>query len=362
MGLDVGGANIKAAVLEVSRKGVRLLATVREYFPIWLRGRSSLAPKLSELAEKVAGGGRYYLVATMTAELSDVFRNKSEGVRFVVDSILEAFRGADDVRIVATSGELITPEEAKMRPLVAAAANWAASGWLLARVLGGNLVFIDVGSTTTTVIPIVNGEVRAGGRTDPDKLVVGELVYVGVLRTNVATLVSRVPYKGYYAGVCRERFALMGDVMVVLGKLGADSYTTETADGRGVSPQECVERLSRVLCSDAEMMNYYEVREVARYVYEHAVFKLFEALVQVRSRIASAGLDPDGFEAVVAGVGEFLAEEAARRAGFRTVRRLSEMLGREVSEVFPAYAAALMYIGEEADLRSYVGIGPHGRS
>ncbi|HIE55387.1 MAG TPA: hypothetical protein EYP90_09450, partial [Chromatiaceae bacterium] len=94
VGLDVGGANIKAAVLEVSGKGVRLLTTVREYFPIWLRGRSSLAPKLSELAKKVAEGGRYYLVATMTAELSDVFRNKSEGVRFVVDSILEAFKGA----------------------------------------------------------------------------------------------------------------------------------------------------------------------------------------------------------------------------------------------------------------------------
>jgi Predicted transcriptional regulator/sugar kinase len=96
-----------------------------------------------------------------------------------------------------------------------------------------NALFIDIGSTTTTIIPMVKCNVKIRGYTDPEKLVFGELVYTGVLRGNVATLVDKVPYKGFYARVSSERFSLIGDVHLLLGHISSEDYTTETADGRG---------------------------------------------------------------------------------------------------------------------------------
>ena len=52
-----------------------------------------------------------------------------------------------------------------------------------------DVILLDMGSTTTDIIPIESGRVRALGRTDPDRLATGELVYSGALRTPVEALV-----------------------------------------------------------------------------------------------------------------------------------------------------------------------------
>ncbi len=84
---------------------------------------------------------------------------------------------------------------------------------------------VDVGSTSTSIIPIVNGQVAAHGKTDLDKLICGELVYTGSLRTNVAAIVQSIPIRNGVAGVASELFALSGDVHLVLGNITEKDYT-----------------------------------------------------------------------------------------------------------------------------------------
>jgi len=347
LGLDIGGANIKAVFAVPSGEGIEVLRVVRVYAPVWIIGREGLRAKLAEIAESLsASTNRLYVAATMTAELSDVYRVKREGVHHIVDTVVDVFKGAERVAFVTSKMELVDPAEAKRRYLDVAAANWAASAWLLREMCKKwnivNSVFIDIGSTTTTIIPLIGCEPDIKGFTDPEKLVYGELVYTGILRSNVTAIVSRVPFKGLMARVCNERFALSGDVHLVLGFIGSEDYTTETADGRGRTVQEAIERLSRVPCADAEMMSIHEVLEMARYIYEAQVFQVFEALVQIRSRIASRGANPGEFKAITAGIGEHLAAEAARRAGFREIVSIEALAGAKISGVVPAYGAALM--------------------
>lgn len=54
-------------------------------------------------------------------------------------------------------------------------------------------LLVDIGSTTTDIIPIVDGKVMARGSNDADRLVSGELIYQGVVRTpcGVAHCISR---------------------------------------------------------------------------------------------------------------------------------------------------------------------------
>jgi len=342
VGLDIGGANLKAVKLFVaSGKEFQVGYTVREYFPVWIAGKEGLVKGIEKIREKLGPSKEYVVSTTMTAELSDVFRNKSEGVRFIVKAVEKIFDDAHSRFYVNVEGKLISYMEAIKKPLNVAAANWAASAWLISKKFD-NCVFIDIGSTSTTIVPIVDGKVSVKGFTDPEKLVYGELVYLGALRTNICSIVSEVPYKGLFARVSSEKFALSGDVCLILNKISVEDYATETADGRGRSLRECLDRLSRVPCADNEILNDSEIVEIARYIYETMVFKIFKALIQVRTRILSLGYDLNGFKVCTAGLGSFLAKEAALRAGFKDIIDISSIYGRKISQVFPAYAAALM--------------------
>ncbi|RLF21503.1 MAG: hypothetical protein DRN15_05345 [Thermoprotei archaeon] len=353
LGMDIGGANIKIVSMKIKgREKPEICSILREYFPLWIHGKKGLENKLKELKKRlVTQGMKYAISACMTAELCDVYRVKREGVLHVANSLKKTFDDALEMYFVSVDRRLIEYEEVLKEPLKVAAANWAASAYYLERVVAvekglKNCIFIDIGSTTTTIIPIVEGRADIRGLNDPEKLTWGELVYLGALRSNVVAIVDKVPYKGLFARVSTEKFSLSGDVHLVLGKITSEEYTTETADGRGVSIREAMERLARVPCADAELLNEYEIKEIARYVYEVEVFKVFEALVQIRSRIASKGINPDEFTVISAGSGDFLIKEAARRAGFKRIIHIDDLVGERVASIFPAYASAIMYVKE----------------
>src|SRR5262249_58772648 len=116
------------------------------------------------------------------------------------------------------------PAPARAPPVGGAAASGTAPASLVARRVPAAALLVDVGSTTADVVPIQGGQVTARGRTDPERLLAGELVYTGVLRTPVAAIVPRVPLRGGQCPVASEWFAVSGDVHVLLGDLGAEDY------------------------------------------------------------------------------------------------------------------------------------------
>lgn len=347
VGLDIGGANIKAVKVVYEENSLKIANVARVYNPIWVLGPKSIENVLSDV-KKVFGleRGKYYVGACITAELSDVFETKDVGVKTVVEITENVFDDSIENYFVSIDMGLKSGEEALRNPIVLAAANWAASAWLLERIsvekMIRDFVFVDIGSTTTTIIPIANGKAMIRGFWDPEKLAFGEIVYTGVLRTNVCSIVDKVPYKGFFARVSSERFALSGDIHLVLGYIKSDEYTTETADGRGKSFEEAIARIARVPCADTKMLSVDEVIEIARYVYEAQVFKVFEALMQIRSWLASKGFKPSLFSAIVAGIGKHIAVEACRRAGFKEILDIDNVVGSKIASVFPAYASALM--------------------
>lgn len=309
-----------------------------EYFPIW-KNLSKLPQVLRGLRRKLAATTPDAVAATMTAELSDVYKNKQEGVNHILDCLEATFPKAS-LYIVEAGGTLISPSEARRRPLRVAAANWAATGWMMSQLFN-NCALIDVGSTTTTIVPIVAGKVAAEGLTDLEKLANGELVYTGVLRTNIAAVVQSIPLRDKKVMVSSELFATTGDVHLLLGNITAEGYNVETADGRGRTKAEAAARIARVLCADTDMLTAKEVMGVAGYVAEQQIAQVAEALQEVLSRRKSRGKETQPI--VVTGIGRgFLARRAAERCGCENIIDLGELAGAEASTATPAIATALM--------------------
>ena len=184
------------------------------------------------------------------------------------------------IYVLNTDAKMEPLEIAKQLPLEVAAANWAATGWIVSKHFK-NCVIVDVGSTSTSIIPIVNGKVVARGKTDLDKLICGELVYTGSLRTNVAAIVQSIPTSKGVATVASELFALSGDVHLALGNITENEFTSETADGRGKSLPEAYARLARVICADSEMLTPMEILDIAQYIYGKQLLQVEEGLSKV---------------------------------------------------------------------------------
>jgi (4-(4-[2-(gamma-L-glutamylamino)ethyl]phenoxymethyl)furan-2-yl)methanamine synthase len=322
IGLDVGGANTKAVWRDGGDR-----RTVSRPFEVW-REREALEAVLRQVVAEVAPEPVDAVALTTTAELSDAFRTKREGVGFVLDAA-EAALDARQLLALTTAGELVSVTEARARPLDVAAANWVASALAVAG-LHADALMIDVGSTTVDVIPIAAGRVAAVGRTDLDRLLAGELVYTGALRTNLAAIAPRVPVRDCWCPVTSELFAISGDVQLILGHITPSAYTCATPDGRPPSVEYARERVARLVCSDAEQLAAEEIDAIAAFLHAEQVRQIEAAASRVSGRFEGAP------PVVPLGAGAFLAREVAQR-----LRRTVVELPGSAAERDAAPAAAL---------------------
>lgn len=327
LGWDIGGVNTKGARVE----GARVVAARVAPYELQ-RDPAALAPLLCRLAGDVGADPGDSHAVTMTAELSQLFRSKREGVAFVLDAVTAAFPDGR-IRVWTVDARWLTPPEACREPLAVAAANWAATAHVVGRI-APDCVLIDVGSTTTDVIPIAHGIPAARGRTDTERLREGELVYTGALRTPAEAIAATVPVGGRPTGVAAEGFALAGDVHVWRGDLAPADYSVPTPDGRPSSREFAGERLARVICADRETLDDAGVGAIAEALWDAQVNRVAAAVDRVRAR------HPTLRAAVVTGLGEFVAAEAAQRVGLRVIR-LSDSLGPAARHA-PAAAVALL--------------------
>jgi probable H4MPT-linked C1 transfer pathway protein len=338
IGFDIGGANTKAAFITTKNGCLETTAIASEYLPMW-KHQEKLTATLKKLIKKLVKTKTPELVAvTMTAELADCYKTKREGVNQILTQVKHAFP-TTKILVVDVDGKLRTLEDAKREPQKVAAANWAATGWLTAQ-LKRDCIVIDVGSTTTSIIPIQNGKVAAQGKTDLEKLVLGELVYTGSLRTNVAATVNKIPTAKGLARVSSELFAQSADVHLVLGNISEADYTVETADGKEITKAAALVRLARVVCADTEMLSETEIAQMSQYVYDAQVEQIAEALTQVSNRF---GQKKTSLTVVVTGLASnFLARKATTQAGFVKLVDFGDLVGGDIARVSTAFAVALM--------------------
>jgi uncharacterized hydantoinase/oxoprolinase family protein len=106
----------------------------------------------------------------MTAELADCFQTKAEGVQFIIEAVQDVF-AKSMIRVWLTSGEFAEAADAIELPQLAGASNWhALATWAGRAVPFGPAVLIDIGSTTTDIIPLIDGLPVPEGRTDLERL------------------------------------------------------------------------------------------------------------------------------------------------------------------------------------------------
>lgn len=269
LGLDIGGANIKL----FHSSGI----TEAIPFAMWLHPQqlhSTLTERLGQLSPCDAWG------VTMTGELADAFSGRAEGVRTIVEQTMLAAKTCRvaEVGFYATPGRLVSAPLAAADYRAVASANWHALAHWLASWIDRPSLLIDIGSTTADLIPVRPGRVDTESRTDFDRLIRGELVYLGTGRTPICSLVDSLPYEDRFVPVMREVFANTDDCALVLGVVDEAPDDCDTCDRRPRTRLASSARLARMIGLDGDDIELRDAEEMAKHVFAVATNKLWSAI------------------------------------------------------------------------------------
>ena len=320
LGLDIGGANLKAA-----HSG----GTARiEPFRLW-RDPGRLTEELTRLCADMPPHN--LLAVTMTGELCDCFAGKREGVQAILQGVRRA-SGGIPIRVWTSGGYFLDIDLAEQDPFRIAAANWLALAHYIARRFPNEKVLlIDTGSTTTDIVYVNHGRPEPHGLTDPERLASGELVYTGIRRTPICAVVGMQ--------VAAEFFATMLDAYLYVGLLPENPVDYDTADGRPATCTHARARLARMRCADAETFSDKQTHEFAQLALRTQWRTVEQALDQVVAK------KPVIDRLVVSGSGEILGRSVcARHPSFSALplTSLAELVGAELSVAACAYAVAML--------------------
>ncbi|MHA1195296.1 MAG: hydantoinase/oxoprolinase family protein [Promethearchaeota archaeon] len=272
LGLDIGGANTKAALLEYSDSNLIRSKSFIKYFPFWEKSLDSIPEMLNEIIDKliIQDGIKKedidFVAITITAELSDAFRTKREGIQTILTALEKVFK-KEKMRFINVDGKFINFNEAISNKLSIAAANWVSTALFLGKFMK-NAILIDAGSTTIDIIPILNSRPITRGKTDVERLIHHELIYTGGLRATIPSITHHVPYKNKLVRISFEKFALVSDIHRILNNISEREYINDTADNRSKSLEDCYARLARIICLDLDLITKAELDKIAKYIYK----------------------------------------------------------------------------------------------
>ena len=351
LGLDIGGANTKAAIVIFNSEKILESYSYIEHFPFWEKTLDEIPQMLKRIINKLIIKIELKLEAidsiaiTITAELSDAFQTKKEGIL----TILEAFQRVFDKRklfFITNRGDFIDFETARRNYRAIAGANWVSTALFLGNYIE-RCILIDAGSTTIDIIPILNSKPITKGKDDISRLIQHELVYTGGLRATIPSITHFVPYKETLVRIPFEKFALISDVHLILGNISEDEYINETADKRSKSMNDCYARLARIICMDLETISKEELDKIAKFIYskqlETVKTEIKEFLNQLIKKNPDFSNDP---LFIITGLAaDFLIRKALKSLGYNNFKTYEQVthISDKISSSALAVAGAFYF-------------------
>lgn len=302
IGWDVGGANLKAALLNAEGHLVKVLQVP---CALW-RGLNELEAAIDEVLSQLSTSTAIHAI-TMTGELVDLFANRQTGVNEISRVMHAKLVGTKQFYTGAyylNFSGFVTIEKVNAHWQHIASANWLASAGFVAKQVGHALL-IDIGSTTSDFVLITEHQPVCLGLTDAARMQTEELVYTGVIRTPLMALTQKIPFENTITSVAAEYFATTADIYRLTGDLVGEDDMADTTDGKEKTVHASAQRLARMIGYDADDKPFDTWLALAQAFKQQQVSRLQDVATKHTLRVE----DNTKLSVIGAGAGSFLARE-----------------------------------------------------
>lgn len=348
IGWDIGGAHVKAVMLDEQGQIVRVS---QQACALW-KGLPLLEAAITHVLQdwQVESGMCTHAV-TMTGELVDLFENRRQGVREIAQTVKHHIPGALFYKASAAQGAGFTATVAGEETHIASM-NWHASAQCLAsHTVNSSVLVVDIGSTTSDITLCDQQQVLPVGWSDAERMASQSLYYTGVVRTPLMALGPMIrwsePGQSHHQlrHIAAEYFATTADVYRVLGELAPQYDLAETADVHGRTVLDSMRRLARMVGHDVEDRPA-DVWHALALAFKNAQLDALQQAVQ--SMMAQS---PSAVPATMIGLGagNFLVGALAQRLKLSYQPATAWMpasdpaLKQDAEVCFPAYAVARLW-------------------
>ncbi len=346
LGVDIGGANTKAALLQIENDNILKSFSYIEYFPFWEKTLHDIPAMFARVVEKLIIQNNLvlrdvtFISITITAELSDAFQTKREGILTIISALGQIFE-KEKLFFINNKNKFCSFDQVKLDPISVAAANWVSTSLFLGKFVP-KCILIDAGSTTIDVIPILNSVPVSRGKNDVERLLNRELIYTGGLRATVPSITHFLPYKDKMVRISFEKFALVSDVHRILNNISEAEYINDTADNRSKALNDCYARLARMICMDHESISVKELDIIAKYIYDKQIEMISTDIKEFMGNLYHRlpEYDQNSIFVITGLSAEFLIKEVLRKLGYRNIKSYEKITGIPDQISSSAYAVA----------------------
>lgn len=315
IGWDVGGAHLKAALLDGDGK---LQQVLQVPCALW-RGLQELETAIDVVLNTFPTKPVLHAV-TMTGELVDLFANRKAGVQSisrVMDAKLSGVKQFYAGALNADFSGFVALKDVDQHWQHIASTNWLASASFTGKQLQKlqnvqHGLLIDIGSTTSDFVLLENNRPACVGFTDASRMQSEELVYTGVIRTPLMAVAQKIRFKNTVTSVAAEYFSTTADVYRLTGDSHAADDMAETADGQEKTQLASARRIARMIGHDVDddaslrawigLANEFKLQQVARL--QNVALAHVSRMTDKKQRQMMG--------VVGAGAGSFLAKEIAK--------------------------------------------------
>ena len=288
IGWDIGGAHIKAAKIDFKKKTSK---TKQLYSPIWKN--VNYLKKSIKLIKKKLGKTNYHAI-TMTAELSDIFPDRKNGVKHIIN-LSSKILGEKNIFFYSKKN-FLKKKLAIKKPFELNSMNWHATASFISNFFP-NCILVDIGSTTSDIIPIKNKEIISKDVSDYQRLKSNELIYLGVLRTPIQAVERK-------KNLINENFANLSDVYRVLNKIPSTFDLLPTLDSKTKNKHDSARRIARIFGKDYKKNHFLKWKKIA-YQIEGEHLKILKSVIKKIEKKNFLKKVP----IIGAGIGEFLVKK-----------------------------------------------------
>ena len=288
IGWDIGGAHIKAAKIDFKKKTSK---TEQIYSPIW-ENINNLKNSIKSIKKKL--GKTNYHAITMTAELSDIFPNRKNGVKYII-KLSSKILGEKNIFFYSKKN-FLKKKSAIKKTFELSSMNWHATASFISNFFP-NCILVDIGSTTTDITPIKKNEIISKGTSDYQRLKSNELIYLGVLRTPIQAVEKK-------KNLINENFANLSDVYRVLNKIPNTVDLLPTLDNKTKNKHDSARRIARIFGKDYKKNHFLKWKKTA-YQIEGKHLKILKNIIEKIEKKNFLKKVP----VIGAGIGEFLVKK-----------------------------------------------------